>query len=381
MVELLKEITFDITKSLEVDLSTKKKQKRRKRVDDYDYTDNFIEPFEGEEDLVEIECSISNFFVYQGILPGSIKKVINQYKNKKPVTPPKMMSESRILEDALIMRRKRKASSNVLSDPFIKENEGLEEIYNKLSSKKIKSKKQNIDKKLEDVKSENAIENYDNLPVFNDEVIYKEVVNNYLYKKFKKLKDNYENLNVNDKIVYFVINYMFFEYNPELYEENEKICKKITVDIEEGEILDPNSDFVKYKNINEKNYDINLYAKIKQFFTDFELDEFSRNLIKKIDEVFMKISIFLNDRTNYSSDKKKFNNVRNNEFKENCVSYCINYIMKHYTVNTKKTVVEYINEAKRNIEDLFYPVEKRIRILYLVNNRIRDMIEKNNFKY
>lgn len=381
MVELLKEITFDITKSLEVDLSTKKKQKRRKRVDDYDYTDNFIEPFEGEEDLVEIECSISNFFVYQGILPGSIKKVINQYKNKKPVTPPKMMSESRILEDALIMRRKRKASSNVLSDPFIKENEGLEEIYNKLSSKKIKSKKQNIDKKLEDVKTENAIENYDNLPVFNDEVIYKEVVNNYLYKKFKKLKDNYENLNVNDKIVYFVINYMFFEYNPELYEENEKICKKITVDIEEGEILDPNSDFVKYKNINEKNYDINLYAKIKQFFTDFELDEFSRNLIKKIDEVFMKISIFLNDRTNYSSDKKKFNNVRNNEFKENCVSYCINYIMKHYTVNTKKTVVEYINEAKRNIEDLFYPVEKRIRILYLVNNRIRDMIEKNNFKY
>ncbi|EQB60046.1 thymidylate kinase [Vairimorpha apis BRL 01] len=252
MVELLKEITFDITKSLEVDLSTKKKQKRRKRVDDYDYTDNFIEPFEGEEDLVEIECSISNFFVYQGILPGSIKKVINQYKNKKPVTPPKMMSESRILEDALIMRRKRKASSNVLSDPFIKENEGLEEIYNKLSSKKIKSKKQNIDKKLEDVKTENAIENYDNLPVFNDEVIYKEVVNNYLYKKFKKLKDNYENLNVNDKIVYFVINYMFFEYNPELYEENEKICKKITVDIEEGEILDPNSDFVKYKNINEK---------------------------------------------------------------------------------------------------------------------------------
>lgn len=81
--EFIKEIKFNILESQEVDLSENQEQKKRKRkVDDYDYEDDFIEPFEGEDELVDIECKLENFFVYKGQLKQSCRRILSTFKNR-----------------------------------------------------------------------------------------------------------------------------------------------------------------------------------------------------------------------------------------------------------------------------------------------------------
>lgn len=72
-------VDFDVFGSKEVDLNPQKPKKQR-RVDDYDYTDSFIEHFEGEDDVVEIEPHIGNFFIYKGTLPEKPSKVLLTHK-------------------------------------------------------------------------------------------------------------------------------------------------------------------------------------------------------------------------------------------------------------------------------------------------------------
>lgn len=77
------EIQVDLMQPQEVDLGEKRMQKKRVKVDEYDYNDPFIEPFEGEAQAVMIECSLDDFFVYAGELPHSARKALSIYKTKK----------------------------------------------------------------------------------------------------------------------------------------------------------------------------------------------------------------------------------------------------------------------------------------------------------
>ncbi|ADM11410.1 uncharacterized protein Eint_041210 [Encephalitozoon intestinalis ATCC 50506] len=81
-----KEITVQVSvmESKEIDLLKKEKpRKRRQRADEYDYNDPFIEPFEGETQMVMIECKLEDFFVYKGRLPYSAKKVLSVHKARE----------------------------------------------------------------------------------------------------------------------------------------------------------------------------------------------------------------------------------------------------------------------------------------------------------
>ncbi|KAM0688500.1 hypothetical protein COBT_000235, partial [Conglomerata obtusa] len=78
------EINFDINGSKEVDLNPNTKPtRRRKKNDDYDYEDPFIEVEENENDAIELECHIENFFVYAGVLEDESAKVLKKYTNTK----------------------------------------------------------------------------------------------------------------------------------------------------------------------------------------------------------------------------------------------------------------------------------------------------------
>lgn len=206
MSELLKEISFDITKSQEVDLSqpSTQKKRRKKRNDDYDYDDDFIESFDGETDLVDIECSLSNFFVYQGPLPYSTKKVLNFFKNKPNLTY-ENVNEVDVLEEALcISRRRRKASRPSVcmkknTEHKINEESKYEEF--EFNKKKIPRQKKNP-------------------TILKKEYRYKEMILNYLFGKLDKLKGEYSLLSVDDKILYFIVNFLFFKDDLDLYEKN-----------------------------------------------------------------------------------------------------------------------------------------------------------------
>lgn len=75
-----KDIPINIFESLQIDLKPVKPKKRRK-TDDYDYDDPFLEPFEGEFDVVELECKLENFFVYKGTMEDDPKRIARKYNN------------------------------------------------------------------------------------------------------------------------------------------------------------------------------------------------------------------------------------------------------------------------------------------------------------
>lgn len=88
------DIDIDVLGSREVDINPQERIKK-KQIGDYDYTDPFIEQFEGEDDAVEVEPHIENFFMYEGSLQERPSKVLSAYaraskkaSNKKE-TPPK----------------------------------------------------------------------------------------------------------------------------------------------------------------------------------------------------------------------------------------------------------------------------------------------------
>ncbi|ELA42507.1 uncharacterized protein VICG_00606 [Vittaforma corneae ATCC 50505] len=75
-----KNIQINIFESMQIDFKPEKLKKRRK-VDDYDYNDPFLESFEGEFDVVELECKLENFFVYKGKITEDPKKIARKYNN------------------------------------------------------------------------------------------------------------------------------------------------------------------------------------------------------------------------------------------------------------------------------------------------------------
>lgn len=88
-------VQVDVMGSKEIDLGKKtKEKKRRQRVDDYDYNDPLIEPFEGEGEMVMIECSLQDFFVYKGELPYSARRVLGVHSARKA------REQSKVAKDA-----------------------------------------------------------------------------------------------------------------------------------------------------------------------------------------------------------------------------------------------------------------------------------------
>ncbi|KAM0679702.1 hypothetical protein GINT2_001962 [Glugoides intestinalis] len=73
-------IQINIFESTQVDFRPKKQKKVRK-IDDYDYNDPFLEPFEGEFDAVELECKLDNFFIYKGRIQEEPKRIAKKYNN------------------------------------------------------------------------------------------------------------------------------------------------------------------------------------------------------------------------------------------------------------------------------------------------------------
>lgn len=79
------DIEFDVCESREVNVCPRD-VRRKRRVDDYDYNDPFIEHFDGEDDAVEIEPHLQNFFIYEGQLHDKPSKVLLAHAKKKPST-------------------------------------------------------------------------------------------------------------------------------------------------------------------------------------------------------------------------------------------------------------------------------------------------------
>ncbi|OQS55195.1 hypothetical protein EHP00_1440 [Ecytonucleospora hepatopenaei] len=73
------EIEIDFTKQKEIDLKPKE-EKKRKKFEDYDYDDDFLERFEGDDQLVDLDCNIENFFVYKGEVDDNPKRIARKYK-------------------------------------------------------------------------------------------------------------------------------------------------------------------------------------------------------------------------------------------------------------------------------------------------------------
>ena len=94
-------IEIDFLQSKEIDLSPK--EKKRMKLEEYDYNDDFLEHFEGDNQLVDLDCNIENFFVYKGNLAGNPKKIARKYNNKEK----KNMSNTFIFENNLFKGIKR----------------------------------------------------------------------------------------------------------------------------------------------------------------------------------------------------------------------------------------------------------------------------------
>jgi len=74
------ELKINILESVQIDFKTEKPKKRR-CVDEYDYNDPFLEPFEGEFDVVELECKLENFFIYKGAITEDPKRIARRLTN------------------------------------------------------------------------------------------------------------------------------------------------------------------------------------------------------------------------------------------------------------------------------------------------------------
>lgn len=75
-----KDIPINVFESIQIDFKPEKPKKRRK-ADDYDYNDPFLESFEGEFDAVELECKLENFFVHKGTMEDDPRKISRKYNN------------------------------------------------------------------------------------------------------------------------------------------------------------------------------------------------------------------------------------------------------------------------------------------------------------
>ncbi|KAF5139682.1 thymidylate kinase [Vairimorpha ceranae] len=407
MSKLIKEVSFDILKSTEVDLkkSVVAKKKRRNRLDDYDYADDLIESFEGESEPVEMECSLSNFFVFQGPLPFSAKKVLNFFKNK-PVLTVEKDNELQILEDAIYStRRKRKASHTLVSETLDNEEQKI------IKKGRPKSK--------------------------NKECLQKEAIVSYISGKFDKIQQQFDVLNIEDKIWYFITNYILYKDNEEVYLRNLEVFNDNVLENNEGisedkkELWNENTKVIQedevhknntmqeskkeengsnnlhfsnkgefsHKLVNSFDYispssfvqpnsfvpstppssiDPPLYACLSKYFSDKEIETFINKIITKIDNALVSITVITSDSNMYSSTRK-FLGFTDNSFKNECIIYFTNYVVKHYASNTSRDILYYYYEAKKCILDVFLECSNKVKTLYFVNQHYKNLIEENNY--
>lgn len=128
-----KEIPINIFESIQLDLNPVTKKKKR-RVDDYDYNDDFIETFEGEFDPVELECKLENFFIYKGKMEEGPKRIARKYNNALKKTN---------LVDILVNSNQKTSSCNAL--PILFEFQTmLSKMFNPNSKYKKETKFENI---------------------------------------------------------------------------------------------------------------------------------------------------------------------------------------------------------------------------------------------
>lgn len=74
-------IKIDFASQKELDLAPPEKKKRA-RTEEYDYDDDFMDAFEGDEQLVDIECKLENFFIYKGEIPDEPRRIVRKYKTQ-----------------------------------------------------------------------------------------------------------------------------------------------------------------------------------------------------------------------------------------------------------------------------------------------------------
>lgn len=74
------EIEIDFNTQKQMDLKPKE-DKKRQRYEEYDYDDDFLERFEGDDQLIDLDCDIVNFFIYKGDMETTdIKRMARKYK-------------------------------------------------------------------------------------------------------------------------------------------------------------------------------------------------------------------------------------------------------------------------------------------------------------
>ncbi|EPR78341.1 hypothetical protein SLOPH_1192 [Spraguea lophii 42_110] len=78
-----KEIPIDIMSSTEINFVANIQKRPRRSKEDYDAEDSFVDNLEGEDEMVYIECTMDDFFVYSGTLPTTAKRVAKKYKKRE----------------------------------------------------------------------------------------------------------------------------------------------------------------------------------------------------------------------------------------------------------------------------------------------------------
>ncbi|WUR04956.1 uncharacterized protein VNE69_11120 [Vairimorpha necatrix] len=364
MGKVIKEITFDVLKSTEVDLkkTVTEKKRRRSKLDEYDYEDDFIEAFEGENEQVELECSLNNFFVFQGPLPYSTRKVINFFKTK-PNFSTENDNEIKTFEESLYnVRRKRKASDTKLPP----KTEIIEpDIILKKRTRPVK------------------------------EYLYKDPIITYLYGKFIKFHERYKEIETNEKIWCVISNYILYKGNEELYEKNMKIYikEKITRKFEGNDSkIKSQEDILKNNNLSNSHIqsstihlstppiDAHLYSCVSEFFTDQEIQIFVSNLIEKIDSACIKITVFVGEEKRYLLHPRKFLGFSELSFKTDCIIYFTNYVVKHYASDTRNDIMYYYQEAKKSITDAILECNNKVKLMYYINQHYKSLIDSNNYE-
>lgn len=136
-------IKIDLHNPQEINFGEKEEgKKKRQKVDEYDYEDDFIEPFEGELQPVMIECNIDDFFIYKGQLPYNSKRVLSVHKAREEKK--KKLGENNVGEEKEIKEKDKVQSTNG-------EKINIQEIVKNIESVDLKKKGKKKTEKIVEV--------------------------------------------------------------------------------------------------------------------------------------------------------------------------------------------------------------------------------------
>ena len=272
-----KEIQINIFESMEIDLKPTKEKKRR-RVDDYDYNDPFLESFEGEFDVVELECKLENFFVYKGKIDGEPKRIAKKYNNS--------IKKVGLLDSI----------ANIEHKPVP---QPLHVLHFEFEKKLAK--------------------------VLNTSVKYKK-------------ESKFENILI----------WMVFVEEPA--SEFERYLKQRALHL----------------------YDPSRFEKVSQLYDPscFECCE----LKNEIENIFTNFLLIANNDNHFSSDKKTFNNFKEDAFIVEMLDFCIKYI-KYYAAVTKESL-QYIKNSALEYLNVMLPEQctNKIRLKHYLSKVIHSRI-------